>query len=404
MTGAASFPGAGGYTVTMVVSGASAEQSGDAVGGVGGPARRAPSCPKRMVFGPCGGVRAGGRCEVDERPCPFVAMPAPAWPRRAPEGERFEAERSRLTPPVIVCDIRPAEPTLAAVRALGRLHAHWCDAVLLGEHHDRIDLPNVTVAPALLDEGCRPWVTLTCRDRNAVALEADLAALIELGIGEVHCVTGDARAAHVRPGSTAVFDLDSLRLTALARRFGLTVSVAESPTVEPVDRRPARAADKSRAGASWCFVNLGVTPGELDRFIGASRRAGSSMRHVACVPVFTDAVGADRLSALPGVQLDPEVVRSVIHAPDPRMAGIAQAVAAARTFLAIDGVDGINLSGSASTAGPDDRPAIMRAVAEQIRTPEGGSLGGARRPPASSTSGGLAARLATDRGGEGGRG
>ena len=123
-----------------------------------------------------------------------------------------------------------------------------------------------------------------------------------------------------------------------------------------------------------------------------------------CVPVFTDAAGADRLAALPGVQLDPEVVRSVIHAPDPRAAGIAHAVAAARTFLAVDGVDGINLSGSASTTGPDDRPAIMRAVAEQIRTVERGSLGGARRPPANSTSGGLAARLATDRGGEGGRG
>lgn len=352
----------------VVASGPSAALANGA--GDGGELR-SPSCPKRMVFGPCGGVRSGGRCEVDERPCPFVAVPAPRWPQAAPDAVGgADTGSSSLRPPVVVCDIRPAEPTLAAVRALGRLHADWCDAVLLGEHHDRIDLPNVTLAPALLDVGCRPWVTLTCRDRNAVALEADLAALAELGVREVHCVTGDARAAHVRPGTTAVFDLDSLRLTALARRFGLTVSVAESPAVEPVDRRPLRAADKCRAGASWCFVNLGATAGEVDRFIGASRRAGSSLRHIVCVPVFTDAAGADRLAALPGVRLDPEVVRSVIRAPDPRAAGIAHAVAAARTLLALDGVDGINLSGPGSTSGPGDRVAVMRAVAEQIRAPE----------------------------------
>jgi len=35
----------------------------------------AGSCPKHMVMGPCGGVRADGRCEVVPDPCVF---PAPA--------------------------------------------------------------------------------------------------------------------------------------------------------------------------------------------------------------------------------------------------------------------------------------------------------------------------------------
>jgi 5,10-methylenetetrahydrofolate reductase len=338
---------------------------------------RRPDCPKRMVFGPCGGVRSGARCEVDDRSCPFVASPAPRWPAGRPDAPPWRGPTAgrALAPPIIVCDIRPAEATLEAARSLARAHAGWCDAVLLGEHHDRIDLPNEVLAPVLLEEGCRPWVTLTCRDRNGVALESELVALAELGVREVHCVTGDARAAHVRPGTTPVFDLDSLRLTALARSLGLTVSVAESPTVEPVEVRPRRAADKDRAGASWCFVNLGVTPGELDRFITRSRAEGSTLRHLVCVPVFTDATGADRLAALPGVDLDPSVVAAVVHAPDPRSAGIAHAVAAARTFLAIDGVDGVNLSGPASSAGPAERAGVMRAVAEQLRVPRGTDAG-----------------------------
>ncbi len=46
-------------------------------------------------------------------------------------------------------------------------------------------------------------------------------------------------------------------------------------------------------------------------------------------------------------------------------------MAAARTFLAIDGVDGVNLSGPASSSGPADRADVMRSVAEQIRVAAG---------------------------------
>jgi methylenetetrahydrofolate reductase (NADPH) len=33
--------------------------------------RVTPGCPKRMQFGPCGGVRPDGRCEMDSAPCVF---------------------------------------------------------------------------------------------------------------------------------------------------------------------------------------------------------------------------------------------------------------------------------------------------------------------------------------------
>jgi 5,10-methylenetetrahydrofolate reductase len=322
-----------------------------------------------MVFGPCGGVRAGGRCEVDDRSCPFVVAPAPSWPGadRGPAPTSHADDDLVAAAPLVVCDIRPPEPTLASARTLADLHAGWCDAVLLGEHHDRVDLANTVLAPVVLDGGCRPWVTVTCRDRNAAAIESDLVALAACGVREVHCVTGDVRSPAVRSDAAPVFDLDGVRLAALAHRLGFTVSVAESPTVVPLDRRPVRAADKARAGASWCFVNLGPNAAEVDAFIRASRAAGSSMRHLVCIPVFTDSAGADRLAALPGVGLEPSVVEAVVHAPDPRAAGIARAVDAARAVLAVDGVDGVNLSGPASSDGPVERASVMRAVAEELR-------------------------------------
>ncbi|HEV7471313.1 MAG TPA: methylenetetrahydrofolate reductase C-terminal domain-containing protein [Pseudonocardia sp.] len=37
------------------------------------------TCPKHMVHGPCGGVRAHGGCEVEPLPCPWVGEPTVAW-------------------------------------------------------------------------------------------------------------------------------------------------------------------------------------------------------------------------------------------------------------------------------------------------------------------------------------
>ena len=44
------------------------------------------ACPKRMTFGPCGGVRPDGSCEVEDAPCVFLETPVRRWAgeRRAP--------------------------------------------------------------------------------------------------------------------------------------------------------------------------------------------------------------------------------------------------------------------------------------------------------------------------------
>jgi 5,10-methylenetetrahydrofolate reductase len=303
---------------------------------------------------------------VDSAPARYLGAPAAPTDAVAPPR------------PLVLVDARPREATLASAAAVGRAHAGWCDAVLVGEHHDDVDLPGSMIALAAQHEGARAWVTVACRDRNSVALEAELAACRAAEVDVVHCVTGDMRAPHVRPGTTPVFELDALRLTRLARSLGLPVSVAESPLAEPASARPARAADKARAGAAWCIVNLGVTPEQLQRFVDRTRQAGADLRFLACVPVFTDAPGAVRLGRLPGVGLDEEAVRRVLGAPRPVDAGIEHAVEQARAFLAVDGVCGVDLSGPGSTEGEADRVAVMRAVAERLKVEPRGASGPAR--------------------------
>ncbi len=207
------------------------------------------------------------------------------------------------------------------------------------------------MAAELAAAGARPWITLTCRDRNRVVLEQELAGLAALGVEGVLCVTGDGRGPGVRPEVGRVFDLDSTRLTNLAATAGLAATVAVAPAAPPTGARVQVLAEKQRAGASLVVTNHAPRPDVLAAFLERARAAGVDLPVIAGVAVYTDEATARGLAALPGLELDEEAVAAVLTAPDPVEAGIATAVAEARALLAVPGVVGVNLSGVGSRAG-----------------------------------------------------
>ena len=318
-------------------------------------------CPKRMVFGPCGGVRADLGCELGDRPCPFATAPPVRW-----TGEPVEA--APVAVPLVLTDltVRPYDPV--SVREVVGILAPVSDGLLVGEHHNRPDLPPTLFAREVLRAGGRPWTTLTCRDRNRIVLEQDLVGLAALGVEGVLCVTGDARGQGVRPDVTQVFDLDGTRLSALAASLGVPAAVPEAPDAPPVGLRPGRVADKQRAGAGLCVLNHGTSPARVAEFVAAARAAGATLPFVAAVAVYTDERSARLMQRFPGLAMDPAAIEAVLAAPDPIAAGIAAAVEEAEALLALPGVAGVNLSGLASARGERAAAEIKAAVAAEIRT------------------------------------
>jgi methylenetetrahydrofolate reductase (NADPH) len=318
-------------------------------------------CPKRMQHGPCGGVRHDGRCEMADSACVFVAREA--WPA-APE----EVRATPVEAPLVLTDLSTPPADAATLTRVVEVLAPTCDAVLVGDHQDRPDYPPSTLARLVAAAGGTPWVTLACRDRNRISLEQELRALALDGVATVLCVTGDGRAYDVRPDVTQVFDLDGTRLAALAAGLGLPVAVPETPTAPPVELRPRRLVHKQRAGAGAAVLNHVPRVDDVRAFVAAARALGLTIPVVASVPLFTDARSAAVLSALPGLEIDPDRVEAVVTADDPVAAGIAVAVREATALLGVDGVAGVNLSGLASARGVREAAEIQAETGRAVRT------------------------------------
>ncbi|WP_262320177.1 methylenetetrahydrofolate reductase [Acidiferrimicrobium sp. IK] len=285
-------------------------------------------------------------------------------PLRSWAGARRPGPPVAAATPTVVTDLHVQPRSTGSLQAVTATLRGSCDAVLVGDHGGaRNDFPPSHMALLLRDAGVGAWVTLSCRDRNRVALAAELAALADVGVVGVHCVTGDWQGLAGASGERKVFDLECLYLIDQARSAGLLVSVAGTPAAPPVELRPRRLAEKVAAGAQVCFVNHCGGPGPVRRYIEAAHEAGAAVPFIACVAVTGDRGSLTSLARLPGIVLDQAAER---EAQSDASGTVDVAVAAAARMLDVEGVAGVNLSGAASSASYGASAAIMAAVGARL--------------------------------------
>jgi methylenetetrahydrofolate reductase (NADPH) len=94
------------------------------------------------------------------------------------------------------------------------------DAINVTDHQSSVmRFPSLGGCLAIKERGGEAILQMTCRDRNRLALEADLLFAYSRGIGNVLCLTGDAVPVGDHKEAKGVFDLDSLQLLNAVRQM-----------------------------------------------------------------------------------------------------------------------------------------------------------------------------------------
>lgn len=171
----------------------------------------------------------------------------------------------------------PKGPDTDLVRKKIGLLRGACDAVNVTDNQTAIvRMSSVATCVLLVQNDLEPVMQMTCRDRNRLAIQADLFGAVALGVRNLLCLTGDHQVFGNHPGSKNVYDLDSVQLIQMTKRLrdeGLTLSGdtvegamplyiggAANPFGDPFELQVLRVAKKAAAGAQFiqtqCIFDL----------------------------------------------------------------------------------------------------------------------------------------------------
>ena len=150
----------------------------------------------------------------------------------------------------------------------------FCDAANITDCQTAVvRISSIAAAAIALREGLEPVMQMTCRDRNRIAMQADLLGAAALGLKNCLCLAGDHQSFSAagrlkgHPGAKNVYDVDTCQLVGILKKMrdeskqegGDPLEVAPkffigaswTPMGDPIDIRPMNLLKKVNAGADF---------------------------------------------------------------------------------------------------------------------------------------------------------
>jgi len=231
--------------------------------------------------------------------------------------------------------------------------------VLTDNQHGQIHMNTIAAARLVLDNGVDPIVQMSCRNRNRLALVADLLGASALGINNVLLIRGSQVPPAITPRPKAVMDMTVSDLITTASRLkedrklgaaadflvGSTMTI-HSPEAGWVPEKLTRKID---AGAQF-IVALGnmdveALQAHMSHLIAAKLTRRASV--IASTFILTSAEDARWLrDHRPNYEIPDSIVRRLEKASDPREEGLAICAEHLSQLARTPGISGANIIAS----------------------------------------------------------
>ena len=241
----------------------------------------------------------------------------------------------------------------------------YCDAINITDSTGAVPhFSNIAAASILIENDIEPIIQFSCRDRNRIAVQADVIGAHAMGVRNIFCVTGDGVQTGDHPEAKPVFDLDSITLLTtinhlktkgkflsgreLDAKPDLYLGAAVNPFVPPFEQRALRLLKKQKAGASffqsqYCF-DLERLKTFLDRLIELMKGSPPPLL-VGVGPLRSARFARWLRENVPGVVVPNHIIEKIEKYPrkEQQKAGVETCIKIVETVKTLTGVAGIHV-------------------------------------------------------------
>ncbi|MCT7950929.1 methylenetetrahydrofolate reductase [Ancylothrix sp. C2] len=218
-------------------------------------------------------------------------------------------------------------------------------------------MSSLAACAILHQHGIEPICQFACRDRNKIALQADLMGAHALGIRNILALTGDPVKAGDHPDARPVFELESVRLLKLIDKLNqgfdsndkilpdgnldLFAGAAIDPQSPSWSGLKGRFEKKITAGAQFFQSQLVCDFDRLEKFMNYIA-AGSDKPILAGIFLIKSAKNAQFLNKnVPGISIPQDIIDRLAQAQDPLREGMK--IAAEQIQMAKQLCQGVHL-------------------------------------------------------------
>jgi len=201
-------------------------------------------------------------------------------------------------------------------------------------------MSSLAAAHFLVRNGVEPILQMTCRDRNRIALQAELLGAAALGIRNILALRGDDPKLGDQPDTKPVFDLDTIALLATAQRMRtegllpsgaeikgpvrLVLGAAELPIDPPTGWVPNGLLAKMQAGAEFIQTQFCMDAGAVRRYAARLLDLGVAQKLpilIGVAPIPSARSARWMKEKLFGAMIPEQVVERLERATDPKTEG-----------------------------------------------------------------------------------
>jgi 5,10-methylenetetrahydrofolate reductase len=217
-------------------------------------------------------------------------------------------------------------------------------------HRARMAIAPLAVARLLLDRGIEPIVQITARDRNRIAIQADILGAAALGARNFVFMAGDPPANGDHPDAKPVFDLNSNQMLRAGHELSQGRDMAGNPlrgtpvlflgaTANPgavdLQAEVVNTRRKIDAGAQFLQTQAVYERATVERFLDAVKPDGVAIL-AGIIPLKSSKMGAWLNANVPGIRV-PDALLEEMHSVAGTDGEIARGIdIAARTIREIE--------------------------------------------------------------------